>query len=128
MQDRGLTKQNMQSLRAMGISLCIDDFGTGYSSLSYLSHLPASVLKIDKSFIDGVLTSENDATIATTIISLGFNLGMRVLAEGVEHEDQVKFLRKAGCHDAQGYVFSRPVKPENIPALAVVPDYMDRLN
>ncbi|MBO6827582.1 MAG: GGDEF domain-containing protein [Sneathiella sp.] len=128
MQDRGLTKQNMQSLRAMGISLCIDDFGTGYSSLSYLSHLPASVLKIDKSFIDGVLTSENDATIATTIISLGFNLGMRVLAEGVEHEEQVKFLRKAGCHDAQGYVFSRPVKPENIPALAVVPDYMDRLN
>jgi len=128
MQDRGLTKQNMQSLKDLGISLCIDDFGTGYSSLSYLSHLPASILKIDKSFIDGVLSNQNDATIATTIISLGFNLGMRVLAEGVEHEDQVKFLRKAGCHDAQGYVFSKPVKPENIPALAIIPNYMDRLH
>ncbi len=124
MHDSGQTRKNMLKLKDLGISLCIDDFGTGYSSLSYLSQLPASILKIDKSFIDGVVSNDNDAAIAMTIISLGFNLGMRVLAEGVESPDQVKFLRKAGCHDAQGYVFSKPVVAEKIPAIAGVQNHL----
>ncbi|MEP4193462.1 MAG: EAL domain-containing protein, partial [Sneathiella sp.] len=114
MQDRGQTKRNMLRLKALGVRLSIDDFGTGYSSLSYLSHLPASVLKIDKSFIDGVMVNAKDAAIARTIISLGENLGMEVLAEGVENLEQVAFLKEAGCHQAQGYVFSRPVPAEEI--------------
>ncbi len=114
MQDRGQTKRNMLRLKALGVRLSIDDFGTGYSSLSYLSHLPASVLKIDKSFIDGVVVNAKDAAIARTIISLGDNLGMEVLAEGVENQEQVAFLKEAGCHQAQGYVFSRPVPADEI--------------
>ncbi|MBL4739984.1 MAG: EAL domain-containing protein [Sneathiella sp.] len=118
MLDRGQTKRNMLRLKEMGVRLSIDDFGTGYSSLSYLSHLPASVLKIDKSFIDGVMSNSDDAAIAKTIITLGNNLGMRVLAEGVENLDQVKFLQEAGCHEAQGFIFSKPVPKENIPTLS----------
>lgn len=114
MQDRGQTKRNMLRLKGLGVKLSIDDFGTGYSSLSYLSHLPASVLKIDKSFVDGIVVNAKDAAIARTIISLGENLGMKVLAEGVENQEQVAFLKEAGCHEAQGYVFSRPVSAEEI--------------
>jgi EAL domain-containing protein (putative c-di-GMP-specific phosphodiesterase class I) len=124
MQDRGQTKRNMELLKELGVRLSIDDFGTGYSSLSYLSHLPASVLKIDKSFVDGVAHNKNDAAIAMTIISLGNNLGMRILAEGVENEAQVDFLKKAGCHEAQGFTFSRPVKPNMIPELAIRQNYL----
>ncbi|MEH6403461.1 MAG: bifunctional diguanylate cyclase/phosphodiesterase [Sneathiella sp.] len=125
MLDRGQTKRNMLRLKEMGVRLSIDDFGTGYSSLSYLSHLPASVLKIDKSFIDGVMKNPDDAAIAKTIIALGNNLGMRVLAEGVENVDQVKFLKDAGCHEAQGFVFSKPVKKDEIPALSKIVDFLN---
>lgn len=114
MQDRGQTKRNMLRLKGLGVKLSIDDFGTGYSSLSYLSHLPASVLKIDKCFIDGVVVNSKDAAIARTIISLGQNLGMEVLAEGVENQEQLGFLKEAGCNSAQGFVFSRPVEAEAI--------------
>jgi diguanylate cyclase (GGDEF)-like protein len=124
MEDRGQTQRNLQLLTEMGIKLCIDDFGTGYSSLSYLSHLPASVLKIDKSFIDGVGVNDSDAAIAMTIISLGYNLGMHVLAEGVETQEQIQFLKKAGCHQAQGFAFSRPVTSDKIPNLAAVTDHL----
>ncbi|WP_169546121.1 putative bifunctional diguanylate cyclase/phosphodiesterase [Sneathiella aquimaris] len=118
MRDRGQTKRNMIRLKGIGVRLSIDDFGTGYSSLSYLTHLPASVLKIDKCFVDGVVVNSKDAAIANTIISLGKNLGMEVLAEGVENIEQVEFLKQAGCHQAQGYVFSRPVSAEQIVELA----------
>jgi|GEM_PF-3158216 len=124
MLDRGQTKRNMLRLKGMGVRLSIDDFGTGYSSLSYLSHLPASVLKIDKSFIDGVLSNSDDAAIARTIITLGNNLGMRVLAEGVESLDQVKFLREAGCHEAQGFIFSKPVPNGDIPELSKTTSFL----
>ncbi|MCG8493946.1 MAG: EAL domain-containing protein, partial [Sneathiellales bacterium] len=119
MQDRGQTKRNMLRLKGLGVKLSIDDFGTGYSSLSYLSHLPASVLKIDKCFIDGVVVNSKDAAIARTIISLGQNLGMQVLAEGVENQEQLSFLKEAGCDSAQGYVFSRPVGAEEIQNLSL---------
>jgi len=128
MQDRGQTKRNMLLLQNLGVRLSIDDFGTGYSSLSYLSHLPASVLKIDKSFVDGVTRNSNDAAIAMTIISLGYNLGMKILAEGVENKEQVEFLRKAGCHEAQGFTFSKPVAANLIPALARKQDYLAQLH
>jgi len=121
MQDRGQTKRNMLRLKGLGVKLSIDDFGTGYSSLSYLSHLPASVLKIDKCFIDGVVVNSKDAAIARTIISLGQNLGMEVLAEGVENQEQLVFLKEAGCNSAQGFVFSRPVRAEEIQNLAENP-------
>ncbi|WP_025899397.1 bifunctional diguanylate cyclase/phosphodiesterase [Sneathiella glossodoripedis] len=125
MEDRGQTKRNMERLKELGVRLSIDDFGTGYSSLSYLSHLPASVLKIDKSFVDGIVQNKNDAAIAMTIISLGYNLGMKILAEGVENKEQIEFLKKAGCHEAQGFTFSRPVKPHMIPQLARRQDYLN---
>lgn len=125
MLDRGQTKRNMLRLKGMGVRLSIDDFGTGYSSLSYLSHLPAAVLKIDKSFIDGVTNNSDDAAITKTIITLGQNLGMRVLAEGVETVEQVKFLKDAGCHEAQGFIFSKPVTNKDIPALSRKINFLD---
>jgi len=128
MEDRGQTKRNMIRLKELGVRLSIDDFGTGYSSLSYLSHLPASVLKIDKSFVDGVTTNSNDAAIAMTIISLGYNLGMRVLAEGVENKEQIAFLKRAGCHEAQGFTFSKAVTADLIPALASRANYLDSVH
>ncbi|WP_277348922.1 sensor domain-containing phosphodiesterase [Sneathiella limimaris] len=128
MEDRGQTKINMNLLKDMGVSLSIDDFGTGYSSLSYLSHLPASVIKIDKSFIDGILTNQSDAVIAKTIISLGYNLGMKILAEGVESQEQMEFLKEAGCHEAQGFNFSKAVTPSLIPGLAAKQDYLTSLH
>ncbi|MEH6494159.1 MAG: EAL domain-containing protein [Pseudomonas marincola] len=127
MEDRGQTKRNMLRLKKLGVRLSIDDFGTGYSSLSYLSDLPASVLKIDKSFVDGVTLNNNDAAIAKTIIALGYNLGMRVLAEGVENKEQILFLRDAGCHEAQGFTFSKAVTADQIPALASHPNFLEGL-
>lgn len=124
MEDRGQTKTNMMRLKELGVCLSIDDFGTGYSSLSYLSHLPASVLKIDKSFVDGVAHNQNDAAIAMTIISLGNNLGMKILAEGVENQEQIDFLKNAGCHEAQGFTFSKAVTANLIPHLAERQDYL----
>ncbi|GLQ06531.1 putative bifunctional diguanylate cyclase/phosphodiesterase [Sneathiella chinensis] len=118
MENRQQVMTNMRQLCDLGVCFSIDDFGTGYSSLSYLTHLPASVLKIDKSFVDGVLSRADNATITRSIIALGNNLGMRVLAEGVETREQVAFMKAAGCLEAQGFVFSKPVAPEYIPEMA----------
>ncbi len=125
MQDRGQTKRNMLRLKGLGVCLSIDDFGTGYSSLSYLSHLPASVLKIDKSFIDGITVNSDDAAIARTIVTLGHNLGMKVLAEGVENQAQIDFLVEVGCQEAQGYVFSKPVPASKIPELSKIQNFLE---
>ncbi|MEH6545765.1 MAG: EAL domain-containing protein [Sneathiella sp.] len=114
MEDPEQALQNFLKIGALGVGFSIDDFGTGYSSLSYLRRLPVSVLKIDKAFIDGMTINADDAAIAKTVISLGRNLGLKVLAEGVETEEQVAFLKKSGCHHAQGFFFSRPVKAEAI--------------
>ncbi|WP_288902287.1 EAL domain-containing protein [uncultured Sneathiella sp.] len=110
------TLQNFLELQGLGVSFAIDDFGTGYSSLAYLRQLPVSALKIDKTFIDGLTENVDDAAIAQTVISLGRSLGMKVLAEGVETMEQVEFLWSAQCHQAQGFLFSRPVE-----AAAVMP-------
>ncbi len=99
----------MHLLKAQGIGLSLDDFGTGYSSLTYLKRMPLEQLKIDRSFVNDMLTSPNDASIVNTIISLSKNLGLNVIAEGVENAAQRDFLNDAGCPDYQGYFYSRPM-------------------
>jgi diguanylate cyclase (GGDEF)-like protein len=104
----------MRELKQMGVSLSIDDFGTGYSSLSSLKSFPISRLKIDKSFISELAENEDDQAIAMAVISLGHKLNLRVIAEGVETEQQKSFLRAHECDEMQGYLFSKPVPPERI--------------
>jgi diguanylate cyclase (GGDEF)-like protein/PAS domain S-box-containing protein len=98
----------LQDLRSLGVELAIDDFGTGYSSLSYLKRFPVDVLKIDRSFVDGLGEDPDDTAIVTAIISLGRALGLRLVAEGVETRSQLDELRRLGCDRAQGFMFARP--------------------
>lgn len=104
----------LEELKAMGVALAIDDFGTGYSSLSYLKQFRVGKLKIDRSFIRDVVTDNDDATITTAIIRIGRSLAMRVVAEGVETEAQLAFLREQGCDEIQGYYVSRPMGAEEM--------------
>ena len=99
----------MEELQQMGVQIAIDDFGTGYSSLSALKAFPVVQLKIDKSFIKDIAIDANDQAVATTVISLGRKLNLRVIAEGVETAAQVTFLRDHQCEEMQGYYFSKPV-------------------
>jgi EAL domain-containing protein (putative c-di-GMP-specific phosphodiesterase class I) len=99
----------MSALKAHGIGLSLDDFGTGFSSLSYLRQLPLDQLKIDQSFVADMLRSSGAAAIAQTVITLGHSLGLDVIAEGVETDEQRQFLAGLGCDAYQGYLFSRPL-------------------
>ena len=105
------------ALKELGITLSIDDFGTGYSSLAYLKQLPIDKLKVAKGFVDGIPGDHSDAAITTTIIAMARNLGLRVLAEGVETEAQRRFLGEPGCDAFQGYLFSRPLTAEDAAVL-----------
>jgi diguanylate cyclase (GGDEF)-like protein len=106
------TIRELQRLRDLGIKLAIDDFGTGFSSLSSLKHLPVDRLKIDRSFIHDLPRSSSDSGITTAIITMGHQLDLRVIAEGVENDEQYVFLRDAGCDEVQGYCFGKPILPE----------------
>jgi EAL domain-containing protein (putative c-di-GMP-specific phosphodiesterase class I) len=99
----------LSEFKEMDVQLAVDDFGTGYSSLGYLRRFPIDRLKIDRSFIDDVPTSQHDATIAKAIISLAHNLGLQVIAEGVENRAQLAFLAENGCDEIQGYLLSKPL-------------------
>ena len=106
-----LAAQTLRDLKRMGVGLALDDFGTGYSSLGYLKHYPFDELKIDQMFTRNVNRVPEDAAIVRSTIALAHNLGMRVLAEGVETESQLRFLARYGCDQMQGYLFSRPTEP-----------------
>jgi diguanylate cyclase (GGDEF)-like protein len=99
----------LNAVNAMGVGIALDDFGTGYSSLTYLRRLPVQKVKIDRTFVSNVDKDPDDAVIARAIVSLGHSLGLKVVAEGVEHRDQLKFLRDEGCDHAQGYFLARPL-------------------
>jgi EAL domain-containing protein (putative c-di-GMP-specific phosphodiesterase class I) len=121
MQDLQQAISTMKELQAMGISLSIDDFGTGYSSLAALKSFPIARLKIDQSFVRDLPDNENDKAIATAVISLGHKLNLKVIAEGVETQEQQTFLRENGCDEIQGYFFSRAVSFDEISLLLRTP-------
>ena len=109
MDNPGLSIQILHKLKQMGIKLSVDDFGTGFSSLTYLKKFPVDELKIDKSFVMDMLNDENDKIIVKSTINLGHNLGLKVVAEGVEHKDSLKLINSYGCDSAQGYLFAKPL-------------------
>lgn len=104
----------LYKLKSLGVNISIDDFGTGYSSLSYLKKFPIDHLKIDKSFIRDIAKSKNDENIATTILIMAHNLGLNVIAEGVETNEQLEILKQHRCNAAQGYLFSKPISVEEV--------------
>jgi EAL domain-containing protein (putative c-di-GMP-specific phosphodiesterase class I) len=108
---------NLRKLTEVGISISIDDFGTGYSSLAYLKHLPVSSLKIDRSFIKNIFSDNGDAAIVRAVIGLAHGLDIKVVAEGVEEESQLEFLRDLDCDLAQGYYYCRPLPSDEITQL-----------
>lgn len=112
-------REALLKLAALGVSVALDDFGTGYSSLAYLKRLPISTLKIDKSFVSGLPGDKDDAAIVTSIVSIATTLSLEVVAEGVETQEQLDFLRSLGCCGGfQGYLFSRPLPAHEFAALA----------
>jgi diguanylate cyclase (GGDEF)-like protein len=116
MQDIDLTITVLQELRQMGIQIAMDDFGTGYSSLNFIKHFPLHTVKIDQSFVRDLISDPSDAAIAKAVVALGQGLNLKILAEGVETLEQLKFLQEIGCDAAQGYLFSKP-----LPAEALIP-------
>jgi len=113
------TASILETLREKGVQVAIDDFGTGYSSLSYLTKLPLDTLKIDQSFVRQITKMPNETSVVTAIVGMGKSLKLRVIAEGVETVEELRFLRDLGCDEAQGYLFSRPLTSDKFEALVV---------
>ncbi len=121
MEDIESSIEKLKTIRELGVGISIDDFGTGHSSLRYLTRLPITALKIDRAFVQHMATNADDVAIVSTVIALGHNLNLKVIAEGVETEEQSKLLRLLRCDQFQGYLFSKPVPAEQIPALLAKP-------
>jgi EAL domain-containing protein (putative c-di-GMP-specific phosphodiesterase class I) len=115
MADPDRANEVLQRLHGLGVRISIDDFGTGYSSLSYLKRFPAQTVKIDRSFISGLPNDADDVAIIEAVIAMAHSLGLAVVAEGVETDEQLAALRRLGCDEAQGYLLGRPMPA---PALA----------
>ncbi|HSB36135.1 MAG TPA: EAL domain-containing protein, partial [Thermoanaerobaculia bacterium] len=116
-----LTLDTLRQLRALGVSVVLDDFGVGHSSLAYLKSFALDALKIDRSFMAQVPGTPADEALITAIVEMAKGLSLRVVAEGVERVEQVAFLRSRGCRVAQGFLFSRPLPPDEALAAAVAP-------
>ncbi|MEK7207429.1 MAG: EAL domain-containing protein [Pseudomonadota bacterium] len=117
MRNAQATLDALEALSRMGIQLAVDDFGTGYSSLSYLRRFPIDTLKIDSSFIRDIPQDPDDSAITTAIIVMAQSLKLKVIAEGVETQEQLDYLRASGCHAIQGYFFSKPLPAEELTVL-----------
>lgn len=113
-------------IRDKGFKISVDDFGTGYSSLSYLKRFPLNILKVDKSFVDGLPQDEEDISISSAIINLAHSLNMQVIAEGVETKEQLTFLKEQGCNMVQGYYYSKPLPIHELEAW--IKDYETKLS
>ena len=111
MSEGDAANSTLDALATAGFRLVVDDFGTGYSNLAYLKRFDISKLKIDQSFVRDITTDSNDAAITRGIIGLAKSLGLRVVAEGIEHTAQLEYLLASGCEEAQGYFLSRPLAP-----------------
>jgi diguanylate cyclase (GGDEF)-like protein len=117
MQESTSTDIVLQALKQLGVKLALDDFGTGYSSLSYMRRFPVDTLKVDRSFVRDLITDTADAGVVSAVVQMGKSLNMRVVAEGVETEDQARVLREMACGEAQGYYFGRPMNATDSSAL-----------
>jgi EAL domain-containing protein (putative c-di-GMP-specific phosphodiesterase class I) len=115
MRDAAATEAALRGLKELGVRISIDDFGTGYSSFHYLRRFPIDTLKIDRAFMRDVDRDPGNATIASAMIAMAHRLGLRVIAEGVEREEQLAFLREQRCDAAQGFLLGRPVPPDELP-------------
>jgi diguanylate cyclase (GGDEF)-like protein len=122
MKDVASPRSTLEALREVGVRVLIDDFGTGYSSLSQLKRFPLDVIKIDRSFVDGLGVDEEDSAIVAAIVEIARSLGLQVIAEGVETEDQLAHLRTLGCHSAQGYLCSGALAREDMDAFLASQD------
>ena len=117
----------MQRLRERGIHLALDDFGTGYSSLAYLKRFPINTLKIDKAFIDDIAKASEDRYMTQSIITIAHNLGLKVVAEGVEEEEQLSILRQFNCEMLQGYLYSKPLNSARFEALLTENHHLSKI-
>jgi Amt family ammonium transporter len=109
MHDANATARQLTAVKALGIGLAIDDFGTGYSSLAYLRQFPVDILKIDRSFVSAISDSTESSALIRTLVQLGKQLGLKTLAEGIEHHDQFCQLQQEQCDSGQGFMFARPL-------------------
>jgi diguanylate cyclase (GGDEF)-like protein/PAS domain S-box-containing protein len=118
-QDPDATVQVLRQLKALGVRLAVDDFGTGYSSLSYLQRFPVDILKIDRSFVEGVVDGSQNPALVRAIVDIGHSLKLETVAEGIEHDEELTQCRALQCHLGQGYLFARPAKGDDIEELLV---------
>ena len=117
MHDTKETVSTLQQIKALRVRIALDDFGAGYSSLSYLTTFPVDTIKIDRSFVMGCTTEPKNRIIIKAIIAMGHSMGKRIVAEGIETEEQFALMKELGCDEGQGYLFKHPVPKEIFAAL-----------